>query len=304
MTHDLTAIAQRADAAHINVVPFASAIGAEIRGIEIEHGVSAEEYAAVRAALDRHSVVVLREQTISPERQKAFAQGIGTLRPLVYSRYSLPGSPEVMVVSNIKQDGDYIGIPDAGSLWHSDGAYLAQPDMYSLLYGIEIPQRDGLALGDTAFTSVWKAYQALSQEVKDRIAGRYCSNSFEWHLNKKAALGQLQRAPLTPEKKAATPDVDHPVVRRHPHTGVPCLFVSEAHSVAIVGMPRAESDALLAGLLEHLKAPRFQYRHRWRAGDLVIWDNCAVQHLASFDYGEIPRRMHRTGSFGPAPVCY
>ncbi|MFN0161823.1 MAG: TauD/TfdA dioxygenase family protein, partial [Burkholderiales bacterium] len=152
--------------------------------------------------------------------------------------------------------------------------------------------------------SVWKAHEALPQEIRERIAGRYCTNSFTWHLDKKASLGDLRRAPLTDAQKAATPDVDHPVVRRHPHTGVPCLFVSEAISVAIVGMPREESDALLAQLLAHLQEPRFQYRHRWRAGDLVIWDNCAVQHLASFDYGEIPRRMHRTGSYGPAPVAY
>lgn len=291
-------------APHVSAAPFDSVIGAEICGIEVARGVSPSEYAAVRTALDRHSVVVLRGQSISPERQKAFAAGIGTLRPLVYSRYSLPGSPEVMVVSNIKQDGDYIGIPDAGSLWHSDGAYLARPDMYSLLYGIDIPQRDGQPLGDTAFTSVWKAYEALAPEIRQRIAGRTGTNSFEWHLEKKARLGQLRRAPLTAEQKAATPDVQHPLVRRHPNTGMPCLFVSEAHTVGINGMPAAEGDALLARLLAHLKQERFQYRHRWRAGDLVIWDNCAVQHLAHFDYAEIPRRMHRTGSYGPVPAAY
>lgn len=296
--------ASPAPAAHVSALPFETVIGAELRGIEVARGVSPAEYAAVCAALDRHSVVLLRGQSITPERQQAFAAGIGTLRPLVYSRYSLPGSPEVMVVSNIKQDGEYIGIPDAGSLWHSDGAYLARPDLYSLLYGIEIPARDGAVLGDTAFISVWKAYEALTPDLRQRIAGRSCINSFEWHLDKKASLGQLHRAPLTPEQKAATPDVEHPVVRRHPNTGVPCLFVSEAHTVRIKGLPPAESDALLAQLLAHLKQERFQYRHRWRAGDLVIWDNCAVQHLAHFDYGDLPRRMHRTGSFGPVPVAY
>ncbi len=288
----------------VAVVPFATVIGAEIRGIEIARGVTPEQYAAVRAALDRHSVVVLRDQQVSPDHQRAFAQGIGTLRPLVYGRYSLPGNPEVMIVSNIRKDGEYIGIADAGTLWHSDGAYLANPDMYSLLYGIEIPSRDGRALGDTVFTSVWRACEALPQATRDRIAGLYCNNSFTWHLEKKASLGQLRRAPLTPAQKAAMPDVQHPVVLRHPHTGMPCLFVSEAQTTAIIGMGPAESEALLADLLEHLKAERFQYRHSWRAGDLVIWDNCAVQHLASFDYGDLPRRMHRTGTFGPAPVPY
>lgn len=304
MNPAMTPAASAVPAVHVSAAPFETVIGAEICGIDVARGVSPAQYAAVRAALDRHSVVVLRGQSISPERQKAFAEGIGTLRPLVYSRYSLPGSPEVMVVSNIKKDGEYIGIPDAGSLWHSDGAYLARPDMYSLLYGIDIPERDGQILGDTAFTSVWKAYEALAPDVRQRIAGRTCTNSFEWHLEKKAGLGQLRRAPLTAEQKAATPDVQHPVVRRHPNTGVPCLFVSEAHTVRINGLPAAESGELLEQLLVHLKQERFQYRHHWRAGDLVIWDNCAVQHLAHFDYGEIPRRMHRTGSFGPVSVAY
>jgi len=285
-------------------IPLESPIGAEIKGIEVKDGLNEEHYAFVRQALDDYSVVILREQDVSPAAQRAFAAGIGTLRPLVYGRYSLPGFPEVMIVSNIKKDGQHIGISDAGSLWHSDGAYLREPDMYSLLYGIEIPQRDGRALGDTLFASVWKAYEALDEETQASLAGMHCINSFAWHLDKKASLGQLTRAPLTPEQKANTPDVEHPVVRRHPHTGRPCLYVNEAQTRAIVGLPEADSDALLARLCAHIVSPRFVYRHQWRKGDLVIWDNCAVQHLASFDYGDIPRLMHRTGTFGPAPLAY
>jgi len=279
-------------------------IGAEIKNIEIAAGLGDAQYRVIREALDEHSVVILRDQEVSPENQLKLAAGIGTPRPLVYSVYSLPDFPDVMVVSNIKENGKHIGIPDAGSLWHSDGAYLAQPDMYSLLYGIEIPQRDGQPLGDTAFTSTWKAYEALPEDLKARLAGRHCVNSFSWHLQKKAALGQLKRAPQTAEQKSAMPDVEHPVVRRHPHTGRPCLFVCEAHTTQLVGMPKDESDELLEFLCKHIVSERFQYRHRWRKGDLVIWDNCAVQHLAHFDYGDLRRRLNRTGTFGPAPVSY
>ena len=286
------------------VLPFPSVIGAEICGVDIARGIDAEEFAAVRRALDDHAVVVLRDQDVSPENQIHFAKGIGTMRPLVYSRYSLPGHPGVMVVSNIKVDGEPIGLADAGSLWHSDGAYLGEPDMYSMLYGIEIPQRDGKAIGDTVFTSAWKAYEALAPAMRKRLIGLRARQSFSYHLDKKAKAGTLTRAPLTAEQKAATPDVDHPVVRRHPNTGRPCLFVNDAHTSLILGLPKAESDELIAVLIEHLKSPRFQYRHSWRAGDLVIWDNCAVQHLATFDYGDIPRRMNRTGTYGPAPAFW
>ena len=281
-----------------------SPIGAEILGIQISQGVTSDEYEFVKKSLNQYGVVFLRNQQVSPEHQRAFAQGIGSLRPLVYGRYSLPGNPEVMIVSNIKKNGEDIGISDAGMLWHSDGAYLANPDMYSLLYAIEVPRKDGVTLGDTVFTSVGKAYETLSDSMKDLIEGQFCINSFTWHLEKKASLGQLRRAALTPEQKAATPDVQHPIVRRHPVTGLPCLFVNEAHTTGIVGRSPQISEALLSDLLTHIKSEQFQYRHRWQEGDLLIWDNCAVQHLATFDYGDIPRRMHRTGTYGPAPEIY
>lgn len=169
-----------------------------------------------------------------------------------------------MIVSNIKKDGEYIGISDAGSLWHSDGAYLANPDMYSLLYGIDIPHRDGQPIGDTAFASACRAYEALAETVKARLTDLRCINSFAFHLEKKARLGQLKRAPLTPEQRASMPDVDHPVVCRHPRTGRPYLFLNESHTSAIVGMPQDEGEALLDQLLEHGKSPQFQYRHKWR----------------------------------------
>ncbi len=285
-------------------LPFDNGVGAELVGLDVASGLAADDYAFVREALDAHSVVVLRNQEVEPRAQRAFAAGIGTLRPLVYGRYSLPGYPEVMMVSNIKKDGQDIGISDAGSLWHSDGAYLREPDMYSLLYGVQIPHRGDEPLGDTLFASVCAAYDGLDQETRQRLAGLVGLNSFVWHLEKKARQGTLRRAPLTPEQKANTPDVEHPVVRRHPHTGRACLYVSEAHTCGIVGMPQAQAEELLQRLWTHIASPQFIYRHRWAKGDLVIWDNCAVQHLASFDYGDIPRLMHRTGTFGPRPqIC-
>lgn len=286
------------------VRPFNAAIGAEIEGLDVSKGLTAAECSVVTTALDRYGVIVLHNQDVSPSSQKALAQGIGTLRPLVYGRYSLPGNAEVMIVSNIKKDGQDIGISDAGSLWHSDGAYLREPDMYSLLYGIEIPHRFGEPIGDTVFASVTNAYDDLPADLKTRLSRMTCTNSFEFHLQKKASLGQLRRAPLTPEQKAATPDVVQPVVRKHPNTGHPCLYVNEAHTKALNGVTPVESDALLAMLWKHIVSPKYLYRHRWRAGDLIIWDNCAVQHLAVFDYGDIPRRLHRTGTFGPVPIAY
>lgn len=277
-------------------------IGAEVGGIDIAHGVDDEAFEFVRNALDKYSVIVLRGQDLTPAQQTAFTKRLGDMRVSFYNRYGVPGQPELSVVSNIKKDGEAIGIADAGMLWHTDASYLKTPDMYTLLYGVTIPQRDGQALGDTLFASAWQAYEALPDAMKKRIADLRATHSFVHHLDKKKRAGNLKRAPLTEAQKAEVPDVDHPVVRMHPVNGRPCLFVTEGHTSAIVGMPADESELLLEALWSHLKNPAFHYRHSWRKGDLIIWDNCAVHHLAVFDYGDIPRQLHRAGVLGPVPV--
>lgn len=273
-----------------------------MQGADIAAGVDDATFKTIFDALHEYSVIILRGQHITPAQQTEFTKRFGNTRTSFYNRYGVPGQPELSVVSNIKKDGEAIGIADAGMLWHTDASYLATPDMYTVLYGIEIPQRDGKVLGDTVFSSTWRAYDALSDAMKKRLAGMRATHSFTHHLDKKKAMGQLKRAPLTAEQKAQTPDVDHPVVRRHPVNGRPCLFVTEGHTSAIVGLPPDESEALLNTLTEHIKNPDFHYRHRWQPGDVIIWDNCAVQHLAIFDYGDIPRRLHRAGILGPVPV--
>ena len=284
------------------LVALTQALGAEVTGVDVGSGVDEGSFDFIRDALHEYSVIVLRGQDVTPLRQKEFARRLGDMRTSFYNRYGVPDHPELSIVSNITKDGEGIGIADAGMLWHTDGSYLKTPDMYTVLYGIEIPRRDGKALGDTVFSSSWRAYEALPSQMKARLDGMRAVHSFTSHLEKKRAKGQLKRAPLTAEQKAAVPDVDHPIVRRHPVNGRACLFVTEGHTSAIVGLAPAQSDELLEFLTEHVKRPEFQYRHSWQPGDLVVWDNCAVQHLAIFDYGDLPRRLHRAGINGPVPV--
>lgn len=285
-----------------SVAPLAAPVGAEIRGIDVAAGLDDQAVQFIRDALHEHSVIVLRGQDITPDQQKSFARQLGQMRTSFYNRYGVPDHPELTVVSNITRDGENIGIADAGMLWHTDGSYLKAPDMYTVLYGIEIPQRDGRAIGDTVFSSSWRAYEALPDSMKKRLAGLRAIHSFTRHIEKKQAKGQFKRAPLTADQKAALPDVDHPVVRRHPVNGRPCLFVTEGHTSEIVGLPPEEGQQLLDFLTDHVKRPEFHYRHSWEPGDLIVWDNCALQHLAVFDYGDIPRRLHRAGILGTVPV--
>ena len=160
--------------------------------------------------------------------------------------------------------------------------------------------KDGQPLGDTIFSSMTKAFATLSESTRSKLLGRNAVNSYNHGYSRDRKSGP--RKPLTEEQKRKTPDREHPAVRTHPYNGKKCLFVNEGYTTALVGMERSESDALLAGIFEHLKRDELTYRHRWQAGDFLIWDNCATQHRAVCDY-ELPlrRRMERTTLTGTAP---
>ncbi|MCC7272023.1 MAG: TauD/TfdA family dioxygenase [Alphaproteobacteria bacterium] len=286
----------------VTVIPLGAALGAEVKGVDVADGIGEAQFQAVRDALHRHAVIVLRNQHLSPADQIAFSKRLGPMRISFYNRYAVPDHPELTVVSNIVEDGRAIGIADAGMLWHTDASYLRQPDMYTLLYSLEIPHEGGKAIGDTMFVNAAAAYEALPDADKRALEGVRAVHSFTHHLEKKRLLGNLKRAPLTEAQKKETPDVDHPVVRTHPVTGRKCLFVTEGHTASIVGLPEDESAALLERLWAHLKNPAFIYRHNWRVGDLVVWDNCTAHHLAVFDYGDRRRRLYRAGIAGEVPV--
>lgn len=294
---------ESATTSRITVVPLAPALGARVQGVDAGPELTDPDFQRVRDALHRYSVVVLPRQRLAPAAQAAFTARLGPLRgKSVLNKYAHPECADVTLISNIVENGQAIGISDAGLIWHTDSSYAAVPDMYSMLYGLEIPMRDGVSLGNTLYASTAAAYDALSDDVKRRIANLRGVHSYAYHIEKKRREGTLTRAPLTPSELAEWPDVEHPVVRTHPYTGRKSLYVSEGHTSHIAGLPADESAALLAQLFAQIKRPEFIYTHRWEPGDLVVWDNCAAQHLAVKDYGTIPRRMHQSGVAGQVPV--
>ena len=278
-------------------------VAAQIVGLNIAADL---DYAhrQVLDVLNRFGVAVVRDQELTPAMQSAFAHKFGTLRVSGYNKdhnYAVPEQPDLCVVSNIVENGRNIGVMDAGLLWHTDGSYLAKPDAYTALYAVEVPQRDGVALGDTLFVGTATAYDALSESDKRSIAGLKAIHSFEAHIEKKRAHGNLKRPALSAEHKAAVPDMSHPIARTHPLTGRKCIFVTEGHTFWVENMPDPEGRELLEKLWAHLKKPEFLYRHRWRVGDFVMWDNCSTQHLATPDYGDLRRKLHRSAVAGSAP---
>ena len=278
-------------------------LGAAIRGVDLTRDLDGETFATIRRALDDRGVIVVRKQTLEPRHIAAFAERFGRLLVHAHNRFALPQAPAVSVISNIlDENGRNIGVPDAGLVWHSDGSYLVHPDMYSFLYGVEIPMRDGEPLGTTYYAAACAAYEALPQASRNRLDGLRAVHSFAYHSARRTARGGT-KIEITEELRRKHPDVSQPVVRVHPRTGRKALYVTEGHTTHILGMDRVESDALLQQLFAHLREPQFVYGHRWQVGDLLIWDNAATQHRATCDYALPQRRlMYRTATAGEEAV--
>ena len=268
-------------------------LGAEIKGVDLARGLDEPTFREVVAAWREHEVIFFRVQTLTPDQHVALSRRFGELEQHVRQECCRPGYPEIFVVSNVIENGKPIGSQDAGLFWHSDLCYKKEPSRGSLFYAREVPQDDGKPRGDTMFSSMTTAYEALPEATKRRLAGRLAINSYVRGYYRDRKSGP--RRELTAEQMSRTPDVAHPVVRVHPETGRKCLFVNEGYTTRILDMEEAESDALLAELFAHVAKPEFVYRHQWRVGDFLIWDNCSTQHRAVPDYALPLRRvMERT----------
>ncbi len=275
----------------MRIVETGAALGARIEGVDLRQPLDAATFDAVRRAFYRYEVVYFRGTELSDEDHIRFSARFGELRRIKLDEL-LDRHPEIFVVSNIQQDGRYIGSYDAGIFWHTDGAYLAHPHAISALYAHEVPEQDGRVLGDTRYASMTAAYDALPEAMKKRIEGLQALHSIIHRHRKTLEIGVKKEYNAAVK---ADPEAVHPVVRVHPVTGRKCLFVTEGYTVKILGMPEDESRGLLAELVAHCTQPQFQYVHNWRAHDLVMWDDCATQHKATFDYPPtLRRRMHRT----------
>lgn len=287
------------ETADITIRKLAEPLGAEITGIDVGKRMSDEMFERIEDAFHDHCVLVFRNQRLTPQGHTGFSRRFGDLLVHVMRQYNDPLMPEVLVLSNIVENGKPIGMQDAGQYWHTDLSYTAEPSRCSLLYAVEIPFENGVALGDTLFVNTAAAYDALPDDMKAKLARLKATHSYTARYERMEKGGK--RVALEEDQKKAVPEVVHPVVRTHPFTGRKCLYVNEGFTVGIVGMPKDESDELLAQLYKHVTDERFMYRHRWQVGDLLMWDNCSTQHNAIANYGPDQRRhMRRTTVRGSA----
>jgi taurine dioxygenase len=283
--------------------PSDTMVGAEVSRLDLSKPLDEAAYEKISAALDSFSVVCFRDQDLTPEQHIAFSRRFGPLQVNVRSEFNKSGYPEIYIVSNVLVDGKPIGSQDAGRYWHSDLCYLQKPSRASLLYALEVPGCDGVSLGDTLFAGAGAAYEDLPSQVKRRVEGLRAVNSYNAMYDRKVSEFGVRPGLTDDEKKNKYPkDAVHPVVRTHPITGRKCIYVCEGYTTQILDVSEEESRELLALLFAQVTKPQYVYRHKWRVGDLLMWDNCAVQHLASFDYAlPLRRLMERTTVEGSVP---
>ena len=280
----------------IEIRAFDAPLGAEVLGLDLGAPLSDETFARIhRAHLDHH-VLVFRDQRITPDQHVAFSRRFGPLQIHVLRQFQLAGHPEILVVSNIKENGQPVGLGDAGHYWHSDLSYKEQPSLGSLLHAQELPAEGG----DTLFSNSHQVLEDLPETLRRRIDDLRAEHTY---LAKYAEL--QRRSPWRPNLTAAQIDevkpVEQPVVRTHPETGRKALFVNEHFTTRIAGLPDEESDALLQDLFERIARPQYIYRHVWREHDLVFWDNRSVQHLAAGTPDHLRRKLYRTTVEGDTP---
>ncbi len=283
-----------------SIEPLSDSLGAEIRGIDLSQPLDNKTFARIEDAFHAHSVLLFRDQSLSADQQVAFTRRFGDLEVHVLDQYNHPDFPEILIVSNVMDGDRHVGIYDAGKYWHTDLSYMKVPSRGSMLHAIEVPTENGEPLGDTLFTSTTAAYDALSDDLKERIETLEAVYSLGHRFSRLVEDGDTDAA-MTEAQQERAPEVVHRVVQPHPVTGRRVLYVNEGQTARLLGMSDAESRDLLDTLFGHIARPEYTYRHKWREGDVVMWDNIPTQHLAIQDYALPQRRyMHRTTLRGKA----
>ena len=278
------------------ISPLENTFATEIKGIDLAEHIDDADFSTIQTTFHQCGVLLFRNQQLNEQQHIDFSRRFGKLEIHIAKQYLLKDFPEIVVLSNKIVDGHPIGIADAGRFWHSDLSYMKNPSLGSLLYALEVPPPN--AGGNTPYANMHIAYDSLNESMKARLNSLNAVHSYEQRWQKDAERG-MNRAQLSEQDREQIPEVTHPVVRRHPLTGRPALYINEGFTVRIEGLSDTDSDNLLQELFAHSKEQRFIYIHKWQAGDLLMWDNACVVHTATeYDPAYI-RHMHRTTIAGP-----
>jgi alpha-ketoglutarate-dependent taurine dioxygenase len=271
----------------ISVTPLDAALGAEVGGLDVRD-ISPVDAQALREAFLEHHVLIVHGSTVGDDDLVRFGECFGPLEP-ARNQSPLSSRPEVWVISNIRMDGKLLGaLPDGEMSFHFDRIHQTQPNKAGVLHAIEIPGQGG----DTWFANMCRAYETLPEKTRQRLDGLTARNIYEY--GSVAAGGPIS---------ADAPKAVHPVVRTIPETGRKALYVCRLMTDRINELAPDESRALIDELCDHIEDPKLVYAHKWRIGDILIWDNRCTMHKANADYpAGATRLMHRIIVAGTAPA--
>jgi alpha-ketoglutarate-dependent taurine dioxygenase len=296
MSSDKSVQAASADtlAAALEVRPIGTALAAEIAGLDVAQPLAEGTKAAIRRAFLRYHVLVFRDQRLDEAQLHAFAHAFGEVESHALRQRDGLALGGVHRLSNLEVDGKLVMNPLLSTtyFWHSDKSFLREPSMATMLHAVKLPPTGG----DTQFADMTAAYATLPESTRLRIAGLHVVQSLEYMRR------TTGNAAPSEEEKGSAPPVLHPLVRTHPETGERSLYIG-MYSSHISELPENEGRALLADLTTHATAPRFLYTHRWRPGDLVVWDNRCLLHraVANYDLDKHQRIMMRVVVKGDVP---
>jgi taurine dioxygenase len=275
----------------MHIVASGASLGARVEGMDLSRALADDDFAAIERLLGEYGVLSFPAQALSSLQLKILAQRFGRLEVNVANSYQEAGLPEVMILSNIKKDGRPIGLSDAGQDWHTDMSYSALIAFANVLYGVQIPHRDGNPLGRTEFCNMRAAYDALSDEMKARLEGMTVTHDFNKFWENMRREKNSTRPALTEAQRRARPPVSHPIFLTHPISGKKVLYANPGYSMRINEMSQEESDHTLAFLFAHQTQDAFCYRHQWAQGDVLMWDNIGTIHNAVADYTPDEHRL-------------
>ena len=268
------------------------ALGATIEGLDLARPLTDEAFDLILDALGRYSVIRFPRQELSGRELANFSSRFGKLETNVAStHYQEPGVPEVMVLSNIVENGRPIGLADAGQGWHTDMSYNRTIAFANVLYGIKIPHRDGRPLGATEFSNMHAAYEGLPADLRKRLDGMTVLHDFSkfWEMMRREKGSK--RPPLTEAQRKAKPPVSQPIFLTHPLTGRKVLYANPGYSMRINELPEKESGEVLEFLFAHQLKPEYRHTSHWQAGDVLMWEDIGTIHSAVADYGPDEHRL-------------
>jgi taurine dioxygenase len=284
------------DRQSVAVRPTGAALAADIEGVDLAGALAPETVAAIKRAWAEHLVLRFRGQRLGDDDLMRFSRQFGELdwAPIAATNDAPEGRDYIMVVSNVIEDGQPIGQLGAyEAIWHTDMSYIAEPPSASALYSLEVPPSGG----DTGFCNMSLAYETLPDELRRQVEGRLCR-----HDASRNSAGELRRGFVDMPDASQTVGAEHPIVRTHPVTGRKALFLGRRRNAYVVGLPLADSEALLDALWGHCTKPEFAWYQQWREGDLILWDNRCVMHRRDAFDPTTRRVMHRTQIKGNRPV--